>query len=399
MQPAESEWTLRYSGEKSMNTQTANEAEAYAEQVHEEELDLLRTLGVIPAPSHHEDERAAFIRNWMEQQGFPCVHIDQAKNVISAYGCEGKEDLIIYAAHMDVVFPDTSALPMKEDRERIYAPGIGDDTANLVNLLLAARYVIRHEIHFPFGILFVANACEEGLGNLDGTKALFAEYGTRVRAFYSFDGYLAQCTSSAVGSCRYRISCRTIGGHSYENFGNPNAIELLARMIEKLYAVPLPTKAKTTFNVGRIEGGTTVNSIAESASMLYEFRSPMQSCLDQMAASLEQVVSSMENQGGTIDVELLGVRPGNGPIDADKLEAFTSHSADIIRRWYDKDLNFSPYSTDSNIPLSLGIPANTIGTVYGEHPHTREEWIDKKSLLTGMKIALCLMLDCENAFN
>jgi acetylornithine deacetylase/succinyl-diaminopimelate desuccinylase-like protein len=349
-------------------------------------------LGVIPSPSRNKDMRAAFVRNWMAANGFQNVSIDKAKNVIAEYGCEGKDSLLVFAAHTDVVFPDTESLPLKEDDEKLYAPGIGDDTSNLVNLLLAARYIIHHHISFPFGILFVANACEEGLGNLDGTKALFETYGRKIKAFYSFDGYLSQCTNCSVGSYRYRVSCSTQGGHSYLNFGRTNAIEVLCRLVEKLYAIEVPTEERTTYNVGVIEGGSTVNSIAQRASLLYEFRSPSQICLEKMEEKFAAAVDSVRDSDREIVVELLGVRPGNGPIDAQQLQDFTAHSADVISTFFSGELDYQAYSTDSNIPLSLGIPGNTIGTVSGALAHTRDEWISKKSLNTGLKIALSLML-------
>lgn len=376
----------------SLNETIKNKAAAYAESVRDEQLSLLKTLGAIPAPSHQEDMRAAFVRDWFKTNGLSDAHIDTAKNVIAPYGCEGKDEYVVFAAHTDVVFPDTEPLPLREDAEKLYAPGIGDDTANLVNLLLAARYVAQNHIAFPFGILFVANACEEGLGNLDGTKALFTAYGRKIKAFYSFDGYLPQCTNCSVGSYRYRISCDTEGGHSYLNFGRTNAIEILCRLVEELYKVEVPTEEKTTYNVGVIEGGSTVNSIAQHASMLYEFRSPSQKCLEDMETKFNAAVDSVRADDREIKVELLGVRPGNGPIDKKQLQAFTEGSDDVIRAFYDGEVDHQPFSTDSNIPLSIGIPGNTIGTVSGDLAHTRAEWIDKASLTTGLSIALALML-------
>ena len=140
-------------------------------------------------------------------------------------------------------------------------------------------------------MLVVANACEEGLGNLDGTKALFAKYGTRIQGFYSFDIYMPLCCSSAVGSYRYKITCKTPGGHSYANFGDPSAIQLLCGLVNELYQIQPPVRSRTTYNVGRIEGGTTVNSIAQQASMLYEFRSTAQDCLEEMEEKFRRAVA------------------------------------------------------------------------------------------------------------
>lgn len=127
--------------------------------------------------------------------------------------------------------------------------------------------------------------------------------------------------------------------------------------------------------------------------MLYEFRSTSQKCLEEMEKRLDVQWSRCEERGGEIEVELLGVRPGNGPVDADALKAFTEHTVDVIETWYQDPIDFAAYSTDSNVPLSLGIVANTVGTVRGALAHTREEWIELSSLENGLRIALALMLD------
>ena len=156
-----------------------------------------------------------------------------------------------------------------------------------------------------------------------------------------------------------------MGGHSYINFGEPNAIAILCHLVGELYKIDAPDEVKTTYNVGRIEGGSTVNSIAQECSMLYEFRSTSQKCLEAMEEKFNQAVESCRDLGGELTVELLGIRPGNGPLNKDELEAFTQQSADVISNFYTGDIDFAAYSTDSNVPLSLGIVANTIGTVLG----------------------------------
>lgn len=370
-------------------------AEAYAAQCRREQEQLLRTLGAIPAPTRQEDARAAFCRDWLLAQGARDVTVDRAKNVICRLGPPDARDFVVFAAHTDIVFPDTEALPLREEGGRLYAPGIGDDTANLVNLLMAAKYLIQNQVELHCGVLVAANACEEGLGNLEGTRALFAAYSGRIRAFYSFDIYLPLCCHTAVGSCRYRITCRTAGGHSYCDFGRPSAIHLLCGLAGDLCRIQPPARARTTYNIGRIEGGTTVNSIAGEAMMLYEFRSTDQGCLEEMERLFRRAAAHWEEQGGQWEIELLGVRPGSGPVNPRALEDMTATSADIIRTFTGREPDFTPNSTDSNIPLSLGIPANTIGTVEGALAHTRQEWISLESLPTGLKIVLSLMLGYE----
>ncbi len=378
-----------------MDEKIRKRAEAWSRECKAEREDLLRDLGRVPAPTRQEDQRAAYVRNWLLEQGAADVIIDDAKNVICRLGPADAEDLVVFAAHTDIVFPSVETLPMHEENGKLYAPGIGDDTANLVNLLMGAKYLIENEVQLTCGVLVVANSCEEGLGNSDGMKAIFSTYGTRVREFYSFDAYQPLCCATAIGSHRYRVTCTTTGGHSYANFGQPNAIHLLCGLVEELYRVDLPTHGHTTYNVGRIEGGTSVNTIAQDASMLYEFRSTEQSCLDEMDEKFRRCVEHWRGRGGELEVELLGVRPSNGPVDANELAAFTERGADAVRTFWGREPDFTPNSTDSNIPLSLGIPANTIGTIDGALAHTREEWVDLESLGAGTAIVTSLMLGYE----
>lgn len=367
-------------------------AEQYAAELKDEAEDLLEVLGRIPAPSHQEDARVEFCRAWLLEQGAEDVSVDVAKNVICKIGCDDSRDLVVFMAHMDIVFPDTEPLAMKKEGRKLFAPGIGDDTGNLVNLLMACRYLLKKRPSSRLGIMVVANSCEEGLGNLKGCKQIFADYGSRIKAFYSFDGYLSQCTSCAVGSYRYRVQVKAQGGHSYLDFGNSNAIAVLAGLVGKIYKMEVPTQEKTTYNVGRFEGGTTVNSIAEEASLLFEFRSSSQECLTQMEKRFGELVESCKGNGFEMETELLGIRPGNGRLDQEALARYTAKSVEVIREFYDGEIDDGPYSTDANIPLSLGIMGNTIGTVSGGKAHTREEWVDLDSLNTGLKISLCLML-------
>ena len=364
---------------------------AYAKEHLEEAKALLEELGKIPAPSHKEDKRAAFCKEWFQRQGNDRVWIDGAKNVICEVSGRQPEEVIVLMAHMDVVFNDLEELPMHWEGSRLYAPGIGDDTANLVNLMMAYRYLKSLRKTPEYTMLFVANACEEGLGNLDGCKEIFRLYGEKVRCFYSFDGYLAQCTSRAVGSHRYRVTIKVQGGHSYLDFGRKNAIQEMAELIGSLYRIMPPTEEKTTYNVGKIEGGTTVNSIAQEAKILYEFRSESAVCLEKMEVLFLETVEKARKDGVEIEVETLGIRPGNGWTDRSPLARWTKENQDIIRHWFPEELDLGAYSTDANVPLSLGILANTIGTVRGGGAHTREEWVDTESLLTGMGIIMELV--------
>ena len=376
----------------------------YMEEHFEEAVRLLRTLGRIPAPSHKEDQRVEFCRNWFGDQGAEDVYVDEAKNVVCRMKGKDTESVTVIMAHMDVVFPDETMLPLREENGCLYAPGIGDDTANLVNLMMAAKYVLEQGLCPETTLLVVANSCEEGLGNLKGSRQIYKDYGSRIREWISFDGVLGECVNRAVGSYRYRVSVNVRGGHSYSDFGRENAIAVLAEIIHDLYQIEPPFGEKTTYNVGTIEGGTTVNSIAQSASMLYEFRSASQECLKEMEERFRAVIrkwqedgnreavcrkrASGKNFGKEITVEVLGVRPGNGPVNEKRLEELTRVNVDLIESCISGTVTVRAGSTDANIPLSEGIPANTFGTVRGGLEHPREEWMEIESMREGMLVAM-----------
>lgn len=367
-------------------------ASAYAASCAEEELDLLRTLAQIPAPSHHEEARAHFVHEWLVSQGASDVRIDDANNVILTIEAENPERYAVFSAHTDVVFPDTGPLPLTEDAERLYAPGVGDDTANLVGLLFAARWFLKRRPRLTRPLLIVANSCEEGLGNLAGTRELFRQYAGRIAEFTSFDLYLGMHVTSAVGSHRWRVRCTTEGGHSWEDFGRDNAIEALCSFIEDLYALELPTEAKTTINVGRFVGGTTVNTIAEEASVLVEYRSASDECLEQMYGKFVVLVERHLKERTRIDVELIGRRPASGGSVPPGQAVLLARADEALRELAGVKPLHVESSTDANVPLSLGIPAHTVGAVEGDLLHTREEWIEKASLPQGLAVIMALML-------
>ena len=357
-----------------------------------EAIKLLETLGKIPAPSYKEDRRAEFCLKWFQEQGAENTWIAEAKNVICTMDCDKFDDIVVFMAHTDIVFPDMKELTMKREGNRLYAPGIGDDTANLVNLMMSAKYFLNKKSCMKKGIMFVANSCEEGLGNLSGCKEVFNKYGDRINEFYSIDGYLSQCTSTPVGSHRYKISAKSEGGHSYLDYGNENAINVISSIIQGFDKIVLPDEEKTTQNVGYIEGGTTVNSIPQEASMLYEYRSSSQKCLMEMEEVVTNLISGIKNEGKNISVELMGVRPGKGEMDEESFNVWTENNISTIKKYFDGPIDTQPYSTDANVPLSIGVLANTIGTISGADAHKREEWVDLDSVPVGMKIVFSLML-------
>ena len=369
-----------------LTTETLSCIENHADEA----LALLMELAKLPAPSNHEERRAEFSLNWLRSQGAQSAYIDEALNVVYPVGDTGENDLMVFMAHSDVVFPDTTPLPLRVENGRIYCPGVGDDTANAVALLTVAGHIAR-EKRTPkgCGILLVINSGEEGLGNLKGSRKIMADFGSRVKEFVTFDGNASAIVTKAVGSRRYRVTVRTEGGHSYGKFGAPNAIAQLAQLIARLYEVRVPAIGKTTYNVGTISGGTSVNTIAQSAEMLYEFRSDEREGLSFMQAQFETIVEQFRASGVQIEAEVVGDRPCG--LDVDN-SALARRAALAVERNYCLSPAFTSGSTDCNVPLSMGIPAICPGCVMGAGAHTREEYVQIDSLLPGLKVAFELIL-------
>lgn len=356
-----------------------------------EQLDLLRALCAIPAPSHHEENRAAFCKAWLENIGATGVYIDEAKNVVFPLNCEGSNAITVIQAHTDTVFPDTEPMPYVDDGECIRCPGVGDDTACLVSLLLTAKFYVENQIKPQGGVLFVCNSCEEGLGNLKGTRQIFKTYAGRVRQFVSFDsGRLNHGTDACVGSHRYLVTVKTEGGHSFGKFGNENAIAALSKIVNAIYALEVPQAegSKTTYNVGTITGGTSVNTIAQEAHMLCEYRSDNVDCLAIMQKHFAEIFQAAQSDKVDVHVELIGERPCASGVDQKEMDRLRALSKKLIREVTDTEVKFSSASTDCNIPLSIGVPAICIGSYNGGGAHTREEWLRKDSLPDGLRLNL-----------
>ncbi|MBR4992179.1 MAG: M20/M25/M40 family metallo-hydrolase [Clostridia bacterium] len=364
---------------------------AWCEQQKDRQLALLKELAAIPAPSHHEEQRVAFIKGWLEEQGAKQVLVDEAKNVILTFG-EGP--YTVFMAHTDVVFPDETPLPVREEDGKLYAPGVGDDTANVVALMLCAQYLLEHPEAAKGSLLLVFNSCEEGLGNLKGVRQICKDYEGKIRRLVSFDGTMDGLVDRAVGSERWKVTAKTKGGHSYGNFGNPNAIAALSGIICCLYGQPVPKKegTKTTYNVGTVSGGTSVNTIAQSAEMLYEYRSDDRECMDRMRQQFTSLLWQLDSSDARFEKELLGERPCGGEVDQEAFNGLLDKCSALVEKHTGKAPDRHSSSTDCNIPLSLGLPATCFGLYRGKGAHTREEFVEIDSLNPGLKLGLDTVL-------
>jgi acetylornithine deacetylase/succinyl-diaminopimelate desuccinylase-like protein len=359
----------------------------------QEAYELLLELAQIPAPSNHEEKRAVFCRDWLQKQGAGGVFLDDALNVIYPVGCTETNELVVFMAHSDVVFPDMEDLPLKVEEGRVCCPGVGDDTANVVALLMAAKFLAEHGLTpAGCGLLIVINSGEEGLGNLKGCRKIMEVFGDRVREFITLDDQSFKGVNRAVGSGRFRIEVETEGGHSFNDFGRVNAIAVLSALIEKLYRIQVPPIGKTTYNVGLISGGTSVNTIAQHAEMLYEFRSDERDALAIMQQSFDEVIESSRAAGTNVKVTVVGDRPCGAPVDESRMNKLMQRAQEAALRRYGHEISFGSGSTDCNIPLSLGTPAICVGCCRFRGAHTREEYVEIDSLHPGLNFLFDLLL-------
>lgn len=357
----------------------------------EEIFEMLRALCAIPAPSHAEQGRAEYCKKWLETAGAKGVSIDSADNVVFPLGCEESDDITVFAAHTDTVFPDTEPMPYKDDGEKIHSPGVADDTTSVVVLLMMAKFFIENNIIPQKGILFVCNSCEEGLGNLKGTRRIFSDYAGRIGRFITFDSNLNIVADRCVGSHRYEVEVKTEGGHSFGAFGNNNAIAILSEIINEIYKIEVPSVAgsRTTYNVGTISGGTSVNTIAQNAKMLCEYRSDNLECLAVMQRRFAEIFAAERGEKVEVHITKVGDRPCSSTKE-ETIDELRRLVIPTIEEVIGEKVTLKSSSTDCNIPLSLGIPALCVGVNTHGGSHTREEWVDKASILVGLEVAIKL---------
>ena len=359
----------------------------------------------VEAPPFKEEKRAKVVAELLRQSGLSDVSIDAEGNVVGVRKGTGGGPLIAIAAHLDTVFPEGTNVKVRQQGNRLYAPGVGDDTRALAVLLTIIRAMEAAKIQTASDILFVGNVGEEGPGDLRGMKYLFQRgpYKDKIKMFISLDlfGPGGDITIGGVGSKRFRVTFKGPGGHSYGSFGLVSPAYALGNAITKLSKMQVPSRPRTTFNVGVVGGGTSVNSIPFESWMDVDIRSESKEELTKAVdtftrlmheAADEENRARLTSQGRIeAEVKLIGDRPfGQTPMSAPIVQT----SAGVIQA-FGMNPTYGSSSTDSNIPMSLGIPAVTLesgGT--GGRNHTLDEWIDvdKMSSIRGINIVMGILL-------
>jgi tripeptide aminopeptidase len=344
-------------------------------------LDLACEIQQIPAPTFEEAERAAFVRDRFQAHGLAAVEVDDLGNVYAHRPGAGGAAPLLVTAHSDTVFPRATPLTLERTPGRIAGPGIGDNSlgvAGLFGILWALEGV-----ELPGDLILVANVCEEGLGDLRGMRRVVDRLGSQVRAVIVLEGMaLGHINHGAIQVRRYRLTARAEGGHSWMHFGRPSAIHALVRLGSQITDLVLPPFPKTTFNIGTISGGTSINTIAREASLDLDLRSEDPGLLQAVAARVEALAASFNTPGVQVETQLIGDRPsGSLPRDHPlvQLAARSLEAAGI------SDYAYQTGSTDANIPLSRGLPCVCIGLTRGGNSHRPDEYIETGEVPQGLE--------------
>ena len=355
-------------------------------------IELAIQIQQIPAPTFEEKKRAEFVRGIFSEEGLRDVSMDEIGNVygrwITSYsqsidnGRLSSRKPLIISAHLDTVFPSGTNLAVRRDGDKIYGPGIGDNSLGVASLFSLLGMLQERKFKPEADIWFVANVGEEGLGDLRGMKAVVERFGADVQAYLVLEGLaLGHVYHRAVGVKRYRVTVRTTGGHSWSDYGKPSAIHELAKLVMQLTSLELPNHPRTTMNVGKISGGTSVNVIASEAALDLDLRSEGQESLAELIFKVDQLIHDVNKPEVKVETKVIGQRPA-GEISPN--HPLVKLGEECLR---EQDINpiLTSGSTDANVPLSKGYPAIVLGISTGGSAHTVHEYINTEPLELGME--------------
>lgn len=344
----------------------------------------------IPAPTFHEAARAGYVAHVMRELGLQQVTIDQRHNV---YGLRPADHDplpgIMISAHTDTVFSAETDLQIHHESNRVIGPGLGDNSVGVAGMLALARWLQQTPLALRRDLWFVATTGEEGLGDLGGMRMAFDRLEKRVGSVINLEG-LALGHVYRAGICvrRLRINITTPGGHSWLHFGHPSATHALIALGAQITALQPPKEPRTTYNIGLIEGGESINSIATKASLWLDMRSESPQTLAELEAQVRAIISALTTKEVRFEIEVVGDRPG-GSLPADHL--LIQAALDVLAHLGVSGALESG-STDANIPLSRGCPAVTIGITRGGNAHRLDEFIEIEPIKAGLRQLILLAL-------
>jgi len=345
-------------------------------------IDLAIEIQQIPAPTFEEGIRGEVVRGLFSHEGLNDIFIDETGNVFACLESKGKAKPLIISAHLDTVFPRETNLQVRRENEEVYGPGIGDNSLGVAALFGLIWMLRKRKINLGGDVWFVANVCEEGLGDLRGMKAVVDRFGSDVLAYLVLEGMaLGHVYHRAVGVKRYRVTARTSGGHSWSDYGKPSAVHELSKLVVGLASLELPKEPRTTMNVGKISGGTSVNVIASEAMLDLDLRSEGQESLAELVSAAEKLIQNANKPSVRVEAEVIGKRPA-GELDVN--HPLVKLAEECLRE-QGLDAVLTSGSTDANIPLSKGYPAIVLGVSTGGGAHTTQEYINTAPVEKGME--------------
>lgn len=349
----------------------------------------------IPAPTFYERLRADYVAGQFRALGLQDIHTDEMYNVFGLLpgSKPGKPGLMI-SAHTDTIFPPDTDLTVRREPSVIYGPGLGDNSAGVAGLLALACYLKEQAITPRCDLWFVATTREEGLGDLGGMRAAFAHVRDRVDSVINLEGLaFGHIYHAGISVRRLHITAAVPGGHSWLHFGRPSAVHTIVTLGAKIAALEPVTSPRTTFNIGMIEGGDAINAIATHAGLWLDMRSEDRDTLAALEAQVMAAVDSLQAADVTFNIEVVGDRPAGGiPTDHPLVEGALAALARVGVRGV-----LETGSTDANVPLSLGVPAVTIGLTRGGNAHRLDEYMETEPVELGLRQLIVLVLAAAEA--
>ncbi len=352
-------------------------------------IDLALDIQAIPAPTFQERARAEFVAAHFVELGLQQIEIDAQQNVYALIPGVNPDRALMLTAHTDTVFPASTDLTARRDGDLIYGPGLGDNSIGVAAMLGLASFLRDQRITPGCNIWLVANSQEEGLGDLCGMKAAFARLQDRVQAIINIEGMaLGHIYRAGIAVRRLHITAQAEGGHSWLNFGRPSAIHGLIEVGARILAIEPPASPRTTYNIGLIEGGQSINTIASKAELWLDLRSEDARALRMLENEVRQQVEAAAQPGLRLEVRVVGDRPA-GSIHADHplvqiaLEALEQVGIQGT---------LESGSTDANVPLAAGCPAITIGITRGGNAHRLDEYIETPPAAAGLRQLILVVL-------
>lgn len=363
--------------------------DGFADVLIEQALAICR----IPSPTFAEQKRARYIAGRLTELGVENVEIDDVHNVTAVVPGTGGGPTVMTVSHIDTVFPEGTDVEPRWDGEVWRAPGLRDNSASAAVNLLLPEMLRRRGIRLAGDLILAFSVGEEGLGNLRGIRALMARYGSELSAVIAVDGNLG--TINHIGICvrRLDVVITTEGGHSWADAGKPSAVHVLARMAAAISDIAIPTDPKTVLNIGTINGGTSVNAIAQTARMTLDLRSVDNAVVVDLEARVRGVIAAFSGELGVdVTMNVIGDRPGG------RIPATHPLVAAIVASYAEAGVTskLTAGSTDANIPLSLGIPASSMAVCSGGKTHTLQEFLDPMSLSIGAPALIRVLVSLQN---